>query len=99
DIENEIDLLWLTGELRLKRPSPIDEIDWGLQFFRDGLFDAVPNLNRQFSDAVEGRFGHAGNFKPCLQFHSWIGGDRDGNPNVTIETTRAALARNRAAIL
>ncbi|RMC32097.1 phosphoenolpyruvate carboxylase [Paracoccus alkanivorans] len=98
-IENEIDLLWLTGELRLKRPSPIDEIDWGLQFFRDGLFDAVPNLNRQFNDAVEDRFGHAGNFRPCLQFHSWIGGDRDGNPNVTIETTRAALARNRAAIL
>lgn len=99
DIENEIDLLWLTGELRLKRPSPEDEIDWGLQFFRDSLFDAVPNLYRQFKDAVADRFGHAEKSKPCLQFHSWIGGDRDGNPNVTIETTKAALTRNRATIL
>ncbi|RNF34735.1 phosphoenolpyruvate carboxylase [Paracoccus methylarcula] len=99
DIENEIDLLWLTGELRLKRPSPLDEIDWGLQFFRDGLFDAVPNLYRQFSDAVTQRFGCPGDFKPCLHFHSWIGGDRDGNPNVTVDTTRAALDRNRTAIL
>lgn len=99
DIESEIDLLWLTGELRLKRPSPIDEIDWGLQFFRDSLFDAMPDLFRQFNDAVADCFGHAEDFRPCLHFHSWIGGDRDGNPNVTIETTRAALARNKAAIL
>ena len=99
DIENEIDLLWLTGELRLKRPSPIDEIDWGLQFFRDGLYDAIPNLFRQFDNAVAARFGQAQDSRPCLHFHSWIGGDRDGNPNVTTGTTRAALARNRAAIL
>ena len=42
DIESEIDLLWMTGELRIERPRLADEIEWGLQFFRDALYDAVP---------------------------------------------------------
>lgn len=100
DIEGEIDLLWLTGELRLERPTPEDEIEWGLQFFRDSLFDAVPNLFQRFHTAVADRFGGPEDATtPCIQFHSWIGGDRDGNPNVTVQTTRTALDRGRAAIL
>ncbi|MFD2737941.1 phosphoenolpyruvate carboxylase [Sulfitobacter aestuarii] len=99
DLESEIDLLWLTGELRLERPSPEDEIEWGLQFFRDALFDAVPELFEKFHAAAQSRFGVEDDSTPCVQFHSWIGGDRDGNPNVTIKTTRTALERNRAAIL
>lgn len=99
DLESEIDLLWLTGELRLQRPTPEDEIEWGLQFFRDALFDAVPELYHRFHDAAQSRFGIGGNMSPCVHFHSWIGGDRDGNPNVTTQTTRAALERNRATIL
>lgn len=99
DVESEIDLLWLTGELRRERPSPEDEIEWGLQFFRDSLFDAVPHLFERFHDAVADRFGTEDNSKPCLHFHSWIGGDRDGNPNVTMDTTRIALERGRRTIL
>lgn len=99
DLESEIDLLWLTGELRLERPSPLDEIEWGLQFFRDSLFDAVPQLYDRFENAVSARFEGAPQAEPCIRFHSWIGGDRDGNPNVTLEVTRQALSRARCAIL
>ncbi|WP_347312501.1 phosphoenolpyruvate carboxylase [Defluviimonas sp. SAOS-178_SWC] len=99
DIESEIDLLWMTGELRLERPSLTDEIEWGLQFFRDSIFDAVPQLFDRFIAATRTRFGDAIEVTPCIKFHSWIGGDRDGNPNVTAEVTRAALDRARAAIL
>ena len=53
DIESEIDLLWMTGELRLERPSLDDEIEWGLQFFRDAIFDAVPQLVDRFNHAVQ----------------------------------------------
>lgn len=98
-IESEIDLLWLTGELRMKRPSPDDEIDWGLQIFRNSLFDAVPNVVRQFRQAAERRGVDADSTGPFLNFHSWIGGDRDGNPNVTVQTTRTALDRAQSAIL
>lgn len=98
-LENEIDLLWMTGELRMERPSLADEIEWGLQFFRDSLFDAVPQLFEQFETAVQARFDRPAGGTPCIRFHSWIGGDRDGNPSVTAEMTRHALDRGRATIL
>ena len=99
DIESEIDLLWMTGELRIERPRLADEIEWGLQFFRDALYDAVPQVFDRFTTATTARFGEGMAVTPCVRFHSWIGGDRDGNPNVTTETTRDALARSRQAIL
>ncbi|MBL9074046.1 phosphoenolpyruvate carboxylase [Tabrizicola sp.] len=99
DIESEIDLLWMTGELRIERPRLADEIEWGLQFFRDALYDAVPQLFDRFAAATTDRFGAGLAIAPCVRFHSWIGGDRDGNPNVTTATTRDALDRSRRAIL
>ena len=98
-IRAEIDLLWLTGELRLERPSLDDEISWGLQFFRDSIFDAVPQLYENFIDARDRHSVPGGNPRPCLKFHSWIGGDRDGNPNVTAAVTRRAIAAGRNAAL
>ncbi len=96
EIRSEIDLLWLTGELRLERPSLNDEIAWGLQFFRNSIFDATPQLFEQFNDAMQThlpRLSQADH--PCIRFHSWIGGDRDGNPNVTAEVTENAIAAGR----
>ncbi|MDW4551751.1 phosphoenolpyruvate carboxylase [Defluviimonas sp. D31] len=98
EIRAEIDLLWLTGELRIERPSLEDEIAWGLQFFRNSIFDAVPQLFDQYGDARERHFpGAATPVRPCIRFHSWIGGDRDGNPNVTAEVTARALVMGRDA--
>ncbi len=97
NIEGEIDLLWMTGELRLERPSLRDEIEWGLQFFRDSIFDAVPQVLDQFERAALDAFGSVPVTPTCIKFHSWIGGDRDGNPNVTTDMTELALARGRAA--
>jgi len=99
DIRSEIDLLWMTGELRLERPSLRDEIEWGLQFFRDSVYDAVPQLFERFAAASRDRFGEGLAIRPCVRFHSWIGGDRDGNPNVTTTATREALSRSRLTIL
>ncbi len=99
DIESEIDLLWMTGELRIERPRLADEIEWGLQFFRDALYEAVPHLFDRFTAATVARFGKDLAIAPCVRFHSWIGGDRDGNPNVTTATTRDALDRSRRAVL
>ncbi len=96
NLRGEIDLLWLTGELRLERPSLSDEIEWGLQFFRDSLYDAVPMLFEQFLAALPGTL--TADIRPCIKFHSWIGGDRDGNPNVTASITREAMERGRMAV-
>ncbi len=98
-LEGEIDLLWLTGELRLTRPSLRDEIEWGLQFFRDAIFDAVPQVMDRFDQACLHMLGKTLNETPDIRFHSWIGGDRDGNPNVTTEMTAVALQRGRETVL
>lgn len=93
-LEMEIDLLWLTGELRLERPTLDAEIDWGLQFYRNSLFAAVPRLFEAFNDATPTLPADCFD----LRFHSWIGGDRDGNPNVTADVTERALTKARSVI-
>lgn len=96
----EVDLLWLTGELRLERPSLQDEIAWGLQFFRDSLYDAVPQLFEQFQAAVQPHYpAQSETTTPHISFHSWIGGDRDGNPKVTAKVTAGAIRSNRQAAI
>ncbi len=99
DIRNEIELLWMTGELRLARPSLTDEIGWGLQFFRDSLFNAAPQMLERLNIALKTVSADSQEVSPCLKFHSWIGGDRDGNPNVTAASTQEALDRSRHAVL
>ena len=97
-LKNEIDLLWLTGEVRLEKPTVENEIAWGLYFFRETLFDRTPALCEQLRAAL---YRHYPELKhdvsPPLSYASWIGGDRDGNPFVTVEVTRSALQQNRAA--
>lgn len=99
-LRDEIDLLWLTGELRLERPSLDDEIAWGLQFYRDSLFEVVPQLFEQLAEAAATHLPESGDaIRPFVRFHSWIGGDRDGNPNVTADVTGRALGAGRQAAL
>ncbi len=96
----EIELLWLTGELRLERPTVDQEIAWGLHFFRDVLFDLAPVLLARTETALGRHFPEDRLPVPAyFRFASWIGGDRDGNPNVTTETTRSALTALRRLAL
>jgi phosphoenolpyruvate carboxylase len=96
----EIELLWLTGELRLEKPTVAQEVAWGLHFFNETLFDAVPALIEKLESALAQSYpGERFEVGPFLQFGAWMGGDRDGNPFVTNQATRATLAANRAASL
>ncbi len=100
DLRNEISLLWMTGELRLERPSLEQEIVWGLHFFRETIYDGVPHIYEQLMGALYRHFPeYQQQVKPFLRFSSWIGGDRDGNLKVTNEMTRWALRANREAAL
>jgi len=99
DIVGEIDLLWMTGELRLERPSLVDEIEWGLQFFRNSLFEAVPQVLGRLQRAAEATYDDHEPVPACIRLHTWIGGDRDGNPNVTADKTEYAIRRGRETAL
>jgi phosphoenolpyruvate carboxylase len=96
----EIELLWLTGELKLQKPTVEQEVAWGLYFFNENLFDVVPQLLGKISRAFAKQFpGEEFEVPSFFQFGSWIGGDRDGNPYVTSEVTRRTLWATRLASL
>ena len=90
----EITGLWHTAQLRRDRPSPLDEVRSVMAVFDATLFRLVPATYRALEQALAGDAAGTGPppFRPYLRWGSWVGGDRDGNPNVTAETTRAAMA-------
>ncbi len=92
-LESEIQVLWKTDEVRPQKPAVRDEIKNGLFYFRESLFQAVPETYRNIEKAVRRIYGkHAGIQVPgFLSFGSWIGGDRDGNPYITPAATEMAL--------
>ncbi len=99
-LRTDIELLWMTGELRLEKPTVPQEVYWGLHFFSETLFEAtsetLEKLERVLAQTWPGvRF----EIPPFFQFGSWIGGDRDGNPFVTNDVTRRTLHENRVASL
>jgi phosphoenolpyruvate carboxylase len=94
-----IRLLWFTNELRTNRLRPEDEINNGMRFFKESLFQAVPRLYRDAEIALSKIYPDANLEIPhLLHFGSWMGGDRDGNPNVTSKVTVLALRQQHQAI-
>ncbi|KAE9532445.1 phosphoenolpyruvate carboxylase [Ursidibacter arcticus] len=91
-----IALAWHTNEIRTQRPTPVDEAKWGMAVIENSLWKAVPEFCRQLNFHLEKNFGvqHPVGLAP-VRFSSWMGGDRDGNPFVTAETTRQVLRMNR----
>ena len=99
-IRNEIDLLWMTGEIRLSKPTVAEEVAWVLHFFDGSLYRGARDLFWQLAQALREHYPDGAFELPALlRFGCWVGGDRDGNPGVTPATTRAALGQYRAAAL
>jgi len=96
-LQRLIEILWLTNEVRSNKPTVIDEIKFGLHYFQRSLFEAVKIDYRHLERAVTRFYGEDEFANPVvkvpsfIEFGSWIGGDRDGNPHVTPGTTRTAL--------
>ncbi|WP_030483550.1 phosphoenolpyruvate carboxylase [Nocardioides aequoreus] len=95
DLEGAVDLLWQTDELRIDRPDPVDEARNGV-YYLEGLttaavLDVLDELGARLA-AYDEEQPVALPLETCpLRFGTWMGGDRDGNPNVTPDTTREVL--------
>lgn len=99
-IREVITSLWVSEEVRSRRPSVLDEVRNGLYFFESSLWDVVPRLYRDLEDALRSEFPDGGFDVPSfLRFGSWIGGDRDGNPSVTARITEHALRLHKDTAL
>jgi phosphoenolpyruvate carboxylase len=102
EILAEITALWQTDEVRLQKPTVRDEIHMGLDYFPMVLFETLPRLYDEIEDAVGDLYGisiEKARVPELLEFGSWIGGDRDGNPFVTAHCTRDALRMARHVII
>jgi len=104
-LESKIQTLWKTDEIRSQRPQVTGEIRHGIYYFQDSLFQAMPAMYRELEQAIEKIYGPelaAGEtvtVPSFLRFGSWVGGDRDGNPNVKPQTTATAVRLHTATIL
>ncbi len=100
DVEGRLQQLiseaWYTNEIRTERPTPVDEAKWGFAVIENSLWHAVPIFLRNFDRELQRVSGQRlpWNAAP-IRFASWMGGDRDGNPNVTAKVTEEVLLLSR----
>ena len=96
DLKQLISSAWQTDEIRHNRPTPVDEAKWGFTTIEQTLWNAVPKFVRELNELVQ---AHCENSLPLeiapIRFASWMGGDRDGNPNVTHSVTQEVLWLSR----
>jgi phosphoenolpyruvate carboxylase len=91
ELRRQVLTLWQTALIRMSRLQITDEIEVGLRYYPAALFRVIPQVNAEVRDALRARWPDADLLPaPILQPGSWIGGDRDGNPNVTADVVRRA---------
>ncbi|UMB67619.1 phosphoenolpyruvate carboxylase [Mycobacterium paraterrae] len=91
ELRRQVLTLWQTALVRLSRLQISDEIAVGLRYYSAAFFDVVPKVNAGVREALRSRWPDADLLsEPILRPGSWIGGDRDGNPNVTADVVRLA---------
>ena len=98
-IYDEIVLLLATDEIRPERPEVQDEVRQGLHFLTGVIWDTVPRIHRDAHRALRRHYDAEPDLPAFLRYRSWIGSDRDGNPNVTADVTRWTFQAHREAAL
>lgn len=95
-LQSEITAIWQTDEIRVKRPTPVDEAKWGFAVVESSLWFAVPKVLRELDFQLKSHTGKGLSLlaKP-IQFSSWMGGDRDGNPLVNAQITQTVCLLSR----
>ncbi|HET98414.1 MAG TPA: phosphoenolpyruvate carboxylase, partial [Desulfurivibrio alkaliphilus] len=100
EIANQISLLLATDDIRMVRPTVDDEVESGLYFVRNAIWNTVPRIYQDLRAALQRHYGEAPAILPAiLRFRSWIGSDRDGNPFVTAQVTRRTWFYQRRVVL
>ena len=93
---DELTVIWNTDDLKRFKPSPFDEARWGLAIIEDSLWETIPKVYRRLNSIFIKNMNKSlpKNFNP-IEFGSWMGGDRDGNPNVTSKVTKEVILLSR----
>jgi phosphoenolpyruvate carboxylase len=94
-INAEITTLWLSERARTSKPAVTDEVRTGLYFIESAFWNTLPQLYEDLDRALQEHYPGLSAERAWLRLASWIGGDRDGNPNVTAEVTAETLRLHR----
>ena len=99
-IGEQIEVLWHTEAVRAQRPNVLDEVRQGLEVVEGSLFEVVPALYQRMEESLKKTYpGADWHLPPLLRFGSWIGGDRDGHPDVTAKVTEEAVKLHQTTLL
>jgi phosphoenolpyruvate carboxylase len=93
-LQEVLEALWQTEEIRDRRVQPLQEVENTLYFFDHTIFEATANFYAAFDAELHAQYPTVKRQQPFLTFGSWVGGDRDGNPMVTPEVSLTALDRH-----
>ncbi|MEX1020277.1 MAG: phosphoenolpyruvate carboxylase [Litorilinea sp.] len=100
ELQENIVVMWQSDEMRDRPPTVMDEVRNGLYFFENTLIDVVPAIYKELRRALEAAYpGEHFELPVVLRYGSWVGGDRDGNPFVTVEITEEALRAHKDLVL
>ena len=99
ELRTQVMLITVSDEVRAERPTVADEVEQGLYFLRNTIWDTVPWIQADLRRAFFRHFDREPDLPVFLRYRSWIGGDRDGNPSVTPAVTRWTLDRHRREAL
>jgi len=99
DIFNEIHLLLATDEVRTERVTVEDEVENGMFYFRNAIWETIPVLYDDLRNAFDTYYDDVPDFSTILKYRSWIGSDRDGNPNVTSDVTWETILEQRQIVM
>ncbi|MCW9708610.1 phosphoenolpyruvate carboxylase [Fodinibius salsisoli] len=99
DILNEVHLLLATDEVRSEKVTVEDEVENGMFFFMNAIWDTVPVLYDDLRRAFNTYYNEVPDFSTILRYRSWIGSDRDGNPNVTDDVTWNTVLEQRKNVM
>ncbi|MDR3628301.1 MAG: phosphoenolpyruvate carboxylase [Ignavibacteriaceae bacterium] len=98
-LQTEITLLWQSNEVRFHKVTVKDEIQHGLFFFREVLYDLMPHFYQTLNKKLQTYYDINDYIPAIFKFGSWIGGDRDGHPFVTVDITKDTLTNNKRQII
>lgn len=99
NIVRDVLLMFGTDEIRSERPKVIEEVRQGLYFLHGAIWQAIPQLYRDLRESLRNYYDVEPALPTILRYRTWIAGDRDGNPRVTADVTRQALAEMRSAAI
>lgn len=97
-IKEILEILWQTAEIRRRKRDVADEVEQALFYFQRTILELVPEVHQKIRDEFEKNYGRSPALSPFIRFGSWVGADRDGNPNVTCEVTRQTAEKHRRLI-